>query len=93
MIKLTRLLTNQIILGKTEVSGDELIIRDPYTIIPGPEQLQLYPFDEAIIGYKLEKITVKSSNVLYSTKAKQDLIDVYLRDKTDIDLPEKKIIL
>ena len=88
----TKLITNQIILGKTTKTDTHTIIMDPYMIIPGPEQLQIYPYDEAILGKKLDMIKVPNDTTIYSTEAVQKIKDIYLEDRIGLAKPDTGII-
>jgi len=92
-IKITKLITNQIILGKTTETETHITITDPYMIIPSVSELQIFPYDEAILGKKLEEIKVPIDNTIYTTEAPQKIKTIYLEDKMNLVTPDKKIIL
>ena len=92
-IKITKLITNQIILGKTTETETHITITDPYMIIPSVSELQIFPYDEAILGKKLEKIEVHKDNIIYTTEAPEKIKTIYLEDKMNLVTPNKKIIL
>jgi len=91
MIKITRLITNQIIIGYTQQNNETVTIKNPYVVIPEAQGIQMYPFDEAIIGNVLESIDISLLNILYSTPAGTLMKDTYLEHKTGIEIP--KLIL
>jgi hypothetical protein len=92
-VAITKLITNQIILGKTTRTTDFTIINDPYMIIPGVEQLQIYPYDEAILGKKLDVIKVHNDTVIYSTEAEDKIKNIYLEDKMGLEKTDQSIIV
>jgi len=93
VVSITKLITNQIILGKTTRNDTHTIINDPYMIIPGVEQLQIYPYDEAILGKKLEQIKVHNDSVIYCTEAETKIKNIYLEDKIGLEKSDQSIIV
>ena len=94
MVKLTKLITNQYIIGNTTQSNNTITIEDPYMVIPDPAGIQMFPYDEAIIGQKLDFISIPENTALYCSEVGQDLRNTYLQDKTGIEVePKKKLIL
>ena len=92
--KLTKLITNQYIIGKTIQANNTTTIKDPYMVIPDPMGIQMFAYDEAIIGKKLEMITVDNSNVMYCTEVGQDLRNTYLTSLSGLEVDEtKKLII
>ena len=93
-VKLTKLITNQYIIGKTTETSTTITIADPYMVIPDPSGIQLFPYDEAIIGQKLDFINVDVSNSLYCTEVGADLRNTYLTDKSGIEsVSDNKLII
>ena len=93
-VKLTKLITNQYIIGKTTYSGNLTTIEKPYMVIPDPAGIQMFSYDEAIIGKPLDYIVVNNNNLLYSTETGQELQNTYLKAISGIETePEKKLIL
>ncbi len=93
-VMLTKLVTNQYIIGKTSQSGNIVNINKPYMVIPDPNGIQMFPYDEAIIGIPLEYINVYNENTLYTTPVGQELKNTYLQSISGIETePDKKLIL
>ena len=92
-IKLTKLITNQMILGKTTINQDTTIIEDPYMVVPTPEGIQMFPYDEAVLGTTLDQMTLNNINIIYSSEVGTSLKDTYLETKTGIEIPKKSLIL
>jgi hypothetical protein len=92
-VKLTKLITNQYIIGKTTEENMGITIYEPYMLIPDPNGIQIFPYDEAIIGVKLEEITIGIDTTIYSTKVNQELQNTYLQAISGIEVEPKKEIL
>jgi len=92
--KITKLITNQMIIGKTTHSGNITTIEQPYMVVPDPSGIQIFPYDAAILGRELEYITVSNDSTIYSSEVGEELRNNYLTAISGITLePEKKIIL
>ena len=91
-VKVTRLITNQIIIGKTTNEGD-IFIEDPYEIVPGEDGLKMIPMDKYILGVTLGSITIYHNNAIYSQEPDEALRNTYLETISGIELPEQKIII
>lgn len=93
-VKLTKLITNQYIIGKTTPENMGITIYQPYMVIPDPSGIQIFPYDEAIIGKKLSEMVIPLDATLYSTETGQELTNTYLTAISGIEVePEKKLIL
>ena len=93
--KLTKLITNQYIIGKTTQENNKTIIFDPYIVIPSHDGIQIFPYDEVIIGKKLEVMEINNDNIMYTTEVGTQLRNTYLQDISGIENTEtdKQIIL
>ena len=92
--KITKLITNQMIIGKTTHSGNITTIEQPYVVVPDPAGIQIFPYDAAVLGRELEYITVDNSNTLYSSEVAEELRNNYLTAISGIEVePPKKLIL
>ena len=92
--KLTKLITNQFIIGKTSTLNKITTITQPFMVIPDPNGIQIFPYDEAIIGKKLEKMTIANDNIMYSTEVGQELQNLYLTTISGIETStNNKLIL
>ena len=93
-VKLTKLITNQYIIGKTTSENTNITIYQPYMVIPDPSGIQIFPYDEAIIGKQLDEITIELDSTIYSTETGQELTNTYLTAISGIEVEhEKKLIL
>jgi len=93
-VQLTRLITNQLIIGKSYQSGNIVTIEDPYECHPTAEGIQMIPFDKHIIGKDLPYVQIDNSNTLYTSPVSDELRNLYLTTISGIiPEPEKKIIL
>ena len=93
-VQLTKLITNQLILGKTTVSNNTITIQNPYEAIPTAEGVQIIPYDQHITGVKITNITLSSSNTVYSNEVSQELSNLYLTQISGIIAePKKELIL
>ena len=92
IVKITRLITNQLIIGKTSNEGD-IFIEDPYEVLVTQEGIGMIPMDEHILGIKLGSITIDAKNVIYSQEPSGTLKSQYLETVSGIEIPEKKLIL
>jgi len=93
-VQLTRLITNQLIIGKSYQSGNIVTIEDPYECIPTQEGIQMLPFDQHITGKVIPYVQVYNNNTLYTALVSDDLRNKYLTTISGIiPEPEKKIIL
>ena len=90
--KLTKLITNQYIIGKTTQKDNKTTIYDPYMVIPSPDGIQMFPYDEAIIGKKLEVMEINNDNIMYTTEVGAQLRNIYLQDKSGIETNNQLII-
>jgi hypothetical protein len=92
-VALTKLITNQLILGKTSTFNGEVFIEQPYEGIPTPDGLQIIPYDEHITGVKIESISIPESNTIYTNEVSQELSNLYLTQISGIDIPKPSLIL
>ena len=93
-VQLTRLITNQLIIGKTYQSGNIVTIEEPYECIPTAEDVQIIPFDKHILGKDLDYVQVYNTNTIYSSLVSDDLRNTYLTTISGIvDQPSKKLVL
>ena len=92
--KITKLITNQMIIGKTTHSGNITTIEQPYVVVPDPAGIQIFPYDAAILGRELEYITIDNSNTLYSSEVSEELRNNYLTaiSGIEVDVPKKLIL-
>jgi hypothetical protein len=65
---------------------------NPYQLIPTATEIQLIPYDEFIIGRKIENITLPSSIVIYLETPSDELQNAYTKAVTGIELPSQSII-
>jgi len=91
--QITRLITNQLIIGKTETHTNDILITDPYEIIPTAEGIQMLPFDEHILGVKIEHLEVLNTNILYSKECSAELRNTYLSGLTGLELSNNQLII
>ena len=91
-VKVTRLITNQLIIGKTSNEGD-IFVEDPYELLVSPEGIGMIPMDEHILGVKLGSLSLDPKNVIYSTEPAGNLKQQYLETLTGIEIPKKSLIL
>lgn len=92
-VKITRLITNQLIIGKVEESSAKIIIEQPFEVIPTVDGIQMLPLDEHILGTKLNIIEIPQQNVLYCNECAQDITNSYLTSISGIEVPEKTLII
>lgn len=94
MVQITRLITNQLIIGKTTTSSTSFTIESPYEVIPTQEGVQLIPLDEHILGKKIQLINIAINNTIYSNECSQELTNSYLSTISGIELEsDKKLII
>lgn len=95
MVQLTRTITNQLIIGETSLSNDNILITKPYVVVPTQDGLQLFPYDAEIIGKELELIQLNNQNIIYSTEPNPDLVNAYVTASTagNIEVEEKQLII
>ena len=86
---ITKLITNALIIGKTYQSGNIVHIEKPYECIPTEGGLQLIPYDEHILGKKLDQISISNNNIVYTVEPGQDTANAYLSAISGI-VPEPK---
>ncbi len=92
-IQLTKLITNQLIVGNTHKSGDSVVVLNPYEAVVTQEGLQLIPLDEHILGVRLKELILPQGIVVYTNKVSRNLIGAYLEALTGIKIPKKELIL
>ena len=89
MISVVRFYDGLYLIGKYE--NHSLV--DPYQIIMGAEGIQLVPFDEWILGRKINPIDLDHSHILYIQEPDRKLKDVYLEALTGIETKKSDIIV
>ncbi len=92
MVKVTRLITNDIIIGKTTEQEQDIVITDPYSLQMGAEGMSISPLDYAIVGKTIPEITIKNINVMYSVEPIQEMSNSYLKALSGIEEPNQEII-
>jgi len=93
-VQLTRLNTNQLILGKTTATNTQITILEPYEGIPTEGGLQIIPFDQHICGVKLNLVTIQKNNCIYTNDVSKELANLYLTQISGIIAgPKKELIL
>ena len=93
MVQITRLITNQLIIGKTTTTQNSYTIEQPYEVIPTAEGVQIIPLDEHILGKKINLIQISQDNTIYSNECSQDLGNSYLSTISGIQLEDNKLII
>ncbi len=81
MIKVTRTMFNQFLIGNTE--GD--VINKPYSLVPTVEGIQLVPLDLEIVGVEIDKIELTKDKIMYVTNPSKELRDAYIKATTKIE--------
>ena len=89
MIVVVRFYDGLYLIGK-EDSGD---LKNPHQIIATPDGIQMVPFDEWILGKKIESINLDNSKVLYIEEPDKKLQEAYLQSVTGIETPKSEIIV
>jgi len=85
---------NSIIIGKVSFEGDILDIEDPYLVQSNGAEVIIVPFLEVILKQKIKNFRTKEYNVLSTIPVEDnDIKEAYLKAITDIELPDKKIII
>ena len=95
-VKVTSLINGKYIIGKTTYSGNLTHIEDPYQLIPDPNGLQMLPFDEWILGRKIQVISLDNRDVIYSEETGSELKNLYLESllgESGIEIPKQDIIV
>ena len=93
--QITRLITNQLIIGKTtpNTSANTYIIEQPFEVIPTVDGVQMIPLDAHILGKEIQVIEVSKNNTLYSNECSQELQNTYLKTISGIETDDKKLII
>jgi len=89
----TKLITNQMILGKTKRTGKLIKITKPFAIIPDPSGIKIFPYDQAILGKEIEEITIPITNTIYVNEISTELRNTYLSAISGITENKKSIIV
>jgi len=85
---------NSIIIGKVSFESDVIDIEDPYLVQSNGVEVIIVPFLESILKQKIKNFRTSNSNVLSTIPVdKNDILDTYLKAITDIELPDKKIVV
>lgn len=85
---------NSIIIGKVSFEGDIVDVEDPYLVQSNGSEVLIFPFLESILKQKIKNFRTNSSNVLSTIPVeKNDIMDTYIKAITDIEIPNKEIIV
>lgn len=88
------LTNNTILIGKVSFEGDIIDIEDPYLMQSNGTEVLMFPFLESILKQKLSTFRTNISNVLSTIPVeKNDIMDTYIKAITNIEIPEKKIVV
>ena len=93
LTQIARLQNGAIIIGKTSLDENKYVIEDPYTVIPGADGLQMFPFDKDLLGVTLEKMSIDQSQVMYSQEPHQDIANTYLTNLSGIEIEAPKSLI
>lgn len=93
-IEYALLTNNTILIGKVSFEDDIVDIEDPYLIQSNGSEVLMFPFLESILKQKLPTFRTNNSNILSTIPVeKNDIMDTYIKAITDIEIPEKKIVV
>jgi len=92
-IKVTKLINNQYIIGKTCESAGFLNIEDPYQLVPDIQNISMLPYDEWILGKKIQTISISIDNIIYSEEPSEALKNTYLESLTGLEIPDNQLIV
>jgi len=88
------LTNNTILIGKVSFEGDIIDIEDPYLMQSNGTEVLMFPFLESILKQKLSTFRTNNINVLSTIPVdKNDIMDTYIKAITNIEIPEKKIVV
>jgi len=91
--KVTRLINGALIIGKTTQNFEKITITKPYTIIPGQQGLEMYPFDADILGHELEEMELSKEQTMYSEAPGKELTNTYIEAISGIQAEKKQEII
>ena len=79
-IKILRTMNNQMVIGTvTKETKNEILVQNPFALIPLKEGIRLYPLDLELVGRVLEEVPFEKRNILYATVPSQVLISEYIK--------------
>lgn len=78
-IKVSRLISNQLIIGGVQDAGNLYLFHDPYYIIPTEHGLQFFPMDAEVLGVDLQLAKISKQNSLYCASPSEEISDSYKR--------------
>ena len=86
--------TNVVLIGDTEVQGNETTIQKPYSIRNTGEQFEMVPWLETHIGQPVPEVTLKNEHIISTLKAdNNEILEAYLSKISGIDVAQPEIIL